>query len=201
LESESGKVEPKEGEVMAGCRALTDDEVVRVTQFLSNPRDRLLFILGLKTGFRISELLSLRVSDVFRDGVCHDRVKVLKRNVKGKVKSREVVLHPLVKEAVLLLIQSGIDLSGYLFVSRVGDGKKLSRQMAHKMLKQAYGKAGVEGAVATHSMRKSFASRVYKNLKFDLVATRDALGHSSVSTTTAYLDVNKDEIDEAVLAG
>lgn len=187
---------------MAGCRALTDLEVTQVTQFLDNPRDRLLFLLGLKTGFRISELLSLRVSDVYRNGVVVDRVRVLKRSMKGKVGSREVVLHPLVKDLVVeFVVKSGMRLDGFLFISRNGEDKALSRQAAHKMLKVAFEKAGLVGALATHSMRKSFAGKVYKNLKFDLIATKEALGHASLTSTLKYLEVCKDEIDDAVLAG
>lgn len=54
---------------MKGCRALTADEVVRVSQAFHGTyaeRDRALFILGIKTGFRISELLSLGVGDVWQ---------------------------------------------------------------------------------------------------------------------------------------
>ena len=49
---------------MAGCRPLTDAEVQVVEQTFVNARDRALFVLGVYTGFRISELLSLRRGDV-----------------------------------------------------------------------------------------------------------------------------------------
>jgi integrase len=53
---------------MKGCWALTDDEVARVSQAFRGThaaRDRALFLLGVKTGYRISELRSLRVGDVW----------------------------------------------------------------------------------------------------------------------------------------
>ena len=56
---------------MKGCRALTADEVARVSQAFrgtSAECDRALFILGIKTGFRISELCQLRVGDVWQHG-------------------------------------------------------------------------------------------------------------------------------------
>ena len=57
---------------MKGCRALTADEVARVSKVFRGTytgRDRALFILGIKTGFQISELLSLQVGDVCSMGV------------------------------------------------------------------------------------------------------------------------------------
>jgi Phage integrase family len=72
---------------MKGCRALTDDEVARVIQAFRGTyaaRDRALFVLGIKTGFRIAELLSLRMGDVWQHGQFLDRVAVLRRYMKGQ---------------------------------------------------------------------------------------------------------------------
>ena len=52
---------------MKGCRPLTDEEVDRISDGFSGryaKRDRALFLLGVKTGFRISEMLSLEIRDV-----------------------------------------------------------------------------------------------------------------------------------------
>lgn len=181
---------------MSGCRSLNNNEIQQVLAQLNNVRDKALFILGVKTGFRISELLSLKVNDVVQAGQILDRIKVAKSNTKGKNKSREVVLHPQAKEALALLDLTNPDTA--LFSKK--DGTSLSRHGAHKLLKIAYSKAGLTGALATHSMRKSFAKRVYSNLKHDLLATRDALGHSSITNTISYLETNQTAIDAAVLA-
>ncbi len=56
---------------MRGCRPLTNTEVEQVLGAFvgrSAPRDRALFVLGLKAGFRVSELLSLRVGDIAHAG-------------------------------------------------------------------------------------------------------------------------------------
>jgi integrase len=56
---------------MNGCRPLTDAEVELVRKTFAGryaARDRCLFILGIETGFRISELLSVRLGDVWRHG-------------------------------------------------------------------------------------------------------------------------------------
>ena len=54
---------------MAGCRPLSEYEIYQVLSVLKNKRNKLLFILGIRTGFRISELLSLTVKDVYKDGL------------------------------------------------------------------------------------------------------------------------------------
>lgn len=185
---------------MSGCRALSDSEVQAVLAQLEHPRDRALFILGLRTGFRISELLSLTINDVFDGTQIRDRVRILKANLKGKSQSREVVLHPQAREALAVIVRRRYHLPGEaLFQSRTGYGA-ISRVQAHRILKAAYAKANVTGRVATHTMRKTFAHKVYNALKHDLVATKDALGHSSILNTIKYLAPNQSAIDSAVLS-
>jgi integrase len=72
------------GVAMAGCRALTDREVELVSKSFGGRyalRDRALFLLGVHTGFRISELLSLRVRDVWAYGRIVDVLTVSCRSV------------------------------------------------------------------------------------------------------------------------
>jgi integrase len=71
---------------MKGCRLLTDDEVKRVRQSFHGryaKRNEALVVLGVACGFRISELLSLRVGDVLQHGRIVDRVTVARRFMKG----------------------------------------------------------------------------------------------------------------------
>ena len=66
---------------------------------------------------------------------------------------------------------------------------EMNRQTAHEMLKQAFTAAGLNGKLATHSLRKSFAQRVYEQ-SGDIYLVQELLGHRSVSTTQKYLGVN-----------
>ena len=185
---------------MSGCRSLTDTEIMKVLLYLNTSRDKALFIIGLRTGFRISELLSLTVKDVYDNGTIVDRIKVAKSNMKGKGKSREMILHPQAKDAIKELIQPNMNPNDPLFQSRNGTLKTLSRHGAHKTLKLAYKAAGLSGSLATHTMRKSFAKNVYKALSHDLIATGRALGHEDIRNTIKYLEVNQGAIDAAILA-
>lgn len=188
---------------MSGCRPLTEFETERVKAQLTNPRDLCLFIMGLYTGFRISELLSLRVCDVYANGHVLSQARAFGKG--GK--SRTVVLHPEVRAAIENLISTYSDASqgDPLFLSerRLWNGgpRALSRCMAHLIIKRACKDAEVFGHVATHTMRKTFAEKMYLALGKDLIATRDALGHSDIRATASYICVNQSAIDRAILGG
>ena len=66
---------------------------------------------------------------------------------------------------------------------------EMNRQTAHEMLKQAFTAAGLNGKLATYSLRKSFAQRVDEQ-SGDIYLVQELLGHRSVSTTQKYLGVN-----------
>ena len=75
---------------MKGCRPLTESEVPAVIDAITGRyrlRDRALMVLGLKTGLRISELLSLRLSSVWRQGRMLDRVHVEKSTSSSQFES------------------------------------------------------------------------------------------------------------------
>ena len=65
----------------------------------------------------------------------------------------------------------------------------MNRQTAHEMLKKAFEDAGLNGKLATHSLRKSFAQRLYEE-SGDIYLVQELLGHRNVSTTQKYLGVN-----------
>jgi site-specific recombinase XerD len=194
---------------MAGCRSLNDQEVAAVQAVLKTPRDRALFVLGLKSGLRIGSLLGLQVRDVFQGGKILPRVKVQRVLMKGKVKSFEIVLHPMAAAALLELVESlgaldpAADQTRPLFESRNGIAQPLSYFGARKILKDAYEAAGLvgqRGSLATHCMRKSFAKKVHAASGNDCNKVRLALGHSDMRNVTRYLEVTSSEVDAVVLA-
>jgi len=194
---------------MRGCRPLTDDEIARVThQFRGRhaQRDRAFFVLGLKTGLRCSELLGLRICDVWRGRIL-DRVEVRRQITKGRRAGFSLPLHPVAAAALREYIGTpdpNVSPSAPLFRSakktRSGTARPLDRSSAWRRLKSAFRSAGVEGHVATHSLRKSFCAKVYRALGNDLIATQQALHHRSISSTVRYLSFNAAEVEAAILA-
>jgi integrase/recombinase XerD len=88
---------------MRGCRPLTEPEVeAALTSFDGRhaARDRALFLLGVRSGFRIPEILSLRIRNVVQAGRAVERVHVARRHMKGQREGRTVLLHPAARAAL-----------------------------------------------------------------------------------------------------
>ena len=85
-----------------------------------------------------------------------------------------------------------------LFPSRNGKGKqRMTRRAAHNVLKNAFIAADLNGHLATHSLRKSFAQRLYEQTG-DIFTVQEMLGHKSIATTQKYLGVNYANVRNAL---
>ncbi|MYB02018.1 MAG: tyrosine-type recombinase/integrase [Acidimicrobiaceae bacterium] len=186
---------------MKGTRPLTLGEIRKVARTFEGRnelRDRSLFILGINTGGRISELLSLKIGDVFQNNKPVTDLQFSKHQVKGKENARTIPLNSDGRQAVRDLIRWHRNRYGRayrdraLFASQYPNGA-MSRRNAHDILKAAFLKAGLNGKLATHSMRKTFAQRLY-NATGDIFIIKELLGHKSVNTTQDYLGFNYDEV-------
>lgn len=181
---------------MIGCKPFTDKEVFDVLKILKTPRDKCLFYLGVKTGFRISELLSIRIQDLLEhDNTLKGSVTVLKSKMKGKIATRSVALNTETIEALYEYLSTLPEDQVYLFESSRG---RLSRYQASRIIKEAAYTLNLTGKIATHSMRKTFCSRVYSKSGKDLVKTQRAMGHTSPNSTVSYISFLDSEIDDLV---
>ena len=194
---------------MKGTRPLDNNEIRLVSACFDGifeARNRGLFMLGVSTGGRISELLSLQIEDVYQNGKSVTDLLFDKSIVKGGEVSRAVPVNSDGRRAIEDLIAwhreryPDTEKSRPLFPSRNGQGQqRMSRRTAHDLLKVAFEAAGLNGHLATHSLRKSFAQRLYDRTG-DIFAVQEMLGHKSVSTTQKYLGVNYTSVREAVEA-
>lgn len=190
-----------------GMRPLTNIEIEKVSESLKKSngmysiRNYGLFMLGVSVGGRISEMLSLTIGDVwdFKGDKPIDDFYFRKEIVKGKEKARRVPINADGRNAIGMLVgwqrthTGSIKPSDPLFLSRKRgvDGNKQSfqRKQAERILKQAFENVGLTGRLNTHTLRKSFATRVY-NVRRDIAAVQEALGHASIVTTRQYLGVD-----------
>ena len=115
-------------------------------------RDLLLFCMGINIGLRISDLLKLKIANVRNK--THVEIKEQKT---GKVKRFPIFGN----------LQSLIDdytknkpLSDYLFKSRNGVNKPITRVMAYMIINEACKKCGIQDNIGTHTLRKTFAEQV-----------------------------------------
>ena len=192
---------------MKGTRPLDNNEIRKVAECFDGTfgeRNRGLFMLGVSTGGRISELLSLRIGDVWQNKRAVSNLLFDKSIVKGDEISKAVPVNRDGRLAIDVLIAwhreqyRTAHKSRPLFPSRNGRGRqRMSRRTAHDVLKMAFEAAGLNGHLATHSLRKSFAQRLYERTG-DIFAVQEMLGHASVATTQKYLGVNYASVREAL---
>ena len=189
---------------MKGTRPLNEKEIQQISEAFTGRhevRDRCMFILGIKTGMRISELLSLNVGDVWEKSRPVEILNLRKQHVKGKKEARAIPLNQDAKNAIRKLKEwlstQVVDLTEDtpLFPSQKSD--RLTRFQAHRILKRAYDDASLTGKLATHSLRKTFGTRIYAATK-DIMVTKELLGHANVNTTQKYIGVGMDALRAAV---
>lgn len=149
-------------------------------------RDYLLFVMGINTGLRISDLLKLRIADV--RGRTHVEIKEQKT---GKVKRFPIMgaLQSLIEEYT-----KNKPLSDYLFKSRNGDNRPLTRVMAYMIINKACRACGIQDKVGTHTLRKTFGYHHYQNFH-DVAILQYLLNHSSPSITLRYIGITQDNVE------
>ena len=147
-------------------------------------RNQLIFVFGLNTGLRISDILALNVSDV--QGKTHVEIKEKKTN-----KYKKFPLNTKIR-GLLESYLVGREPAEPLFVGK--KHKRLHRSQVYRFLNEACRDLGVEYRVGTHTMRKTFGYFYYKQYN-DVVLLQRILNHSNPAVTLRYIGIAQDEID------
>lgn len=188
---------------MKGARNLSDEEVASLKEYFSNAdttlpenkhihRDKLFIWLGFYTGFRASELLQIKIKDVWNGKSVTDYISIKKSAVKGKTAGKSAPIYGECKTMIENYIINFCDGFEYLFQSSQG-GSLGYRQILRCVKKHLIG-AGFTGNLSTHCLRKTFANKMYKELDGCLVSLQTALSHKQIGSTVSYVSVNKDKI-------
>ncbi len=184
------KIEKKMPEI------LTTDEVNRL---LDQPkgstpkdiRDRAMLELLYATGIRVSELISLKLSDVnFQVGyiICRDARK--ERVVPFGTPAKRALTDYVKNARGLMLADQESDV---LFTNC--SGQPMSRQGFWKLVKYYARKAGITADITPHTLRHSFAAHLVEN-GADLRSVQEMLGHSDISTTQIYANMSQNKLRE-----
>lgn len=165
---------------------------------LSTPqgeRNRALLETLYGCGLRVSELINLKISDLFFDE------GFIKVTGKGN-KQRFVPIGNTTKKYINLyrreirthqdIHPSAIDT---IFLNR--RGKPLSRAMIFTIVKQLAEKAGIRKTISPHTFRHSFATHLLEN-GADLRAIQQMLGHESITTTEIYTHIDKSHLTQVI---
>ncbi|MCH6264166.1 tyrosine-type recombinase/integrase [Neobacillus citreus] len=151
-------------------------------------RDYLLFVFGINTGLKITEMLEIRVNDVLEND--HTAKNFYQYSHLDTMK--EVYLNQKVKKALLHFVQTNqLDPEDYLFKSNKTE-KPITRQQAYRIIHQAAEAIGIEGKIGTNSMRKTFGYHAYRR-GVAISLLQKHFNHSTPSETLKYLGISKEE--------
>lgn len=190
---------------MKGCPPLSPTEYRLALRNLRGRwrwRDRALLTLGVRTGMRISEALSLRLSQLHDGKTVRPRVYLERKDSKGKLTGSSIIIHPKAAAALMKWIESSLGPTkpdDWLFPSQRCKGQPIRPAAAWYVLHRAFLAAGVSGMAGTHVMRKTFCQNVHRALGGDLFRLAKAMRHTSPLTTLSYLSFRQEEIDRAIL--
>lgn len=160
-------------------------------------RNHCLFVLGINSGLRVSDLLSLSITDVIDEkGKVRDRISI-RESKTGK--NKDFPIGNSAKKAIMEYISSRSDYSRNeaLFVSRKGG--RLSRNQAWKILSDCATSIGMKDKIGTHTLRKTFGYHAYM-MGTDITRIQKLLNHSAPSITLAYIGITQDELDDVYLS-
>lgn len=164
--------------------------VTRQSKYRS--RDKVIFMLGLSLGCRVSAIDEINISDI-------DFSKKELRVIEKGEKLRRYRLHDKLVEQIKIWIKErealpGSDETEALFVSVYrGKCKRLTTEAIAKIVRKYSG--GVDQRVTPHELRRTFGTEFYEK-SHDIYATASALGHADISTTKRYAAQNKEKVDK-----
>ena len=173
---------------------LTVEEIQNIMDVidLSTPeghRNRAMVEVMYGCGLRVSELVTLRLSNLFFDD---GFIKVVGKGNKerlipiGKTAMKMVNLYINGKRKLLKIKKGEED---YVFLNR--RGAHLTREMVFMLVKKWVKAAGIDKTVSPHTFRHSFATHLIEG-GADLRAVQEMLGHESITTTEIYTHLDQD---------
>ncbi len=162
----------------------------------NGPRNRAILETLYGCGLRVSELVGLRISQIF------EKEEILMVTGKGDKQRLVPIGKPALKQIMIYLKQVRPDFpvkkqaEDILFLNQRGG--QLSRQMIFLLVKKYADKAGVHKKISPHTFRHSFATHLVQR-GADLRAVQELLGHASINTTEIYTHMTTDDLREALL--
>ncbi|ADC52311.1 integrase (plasmid) [Alkalihalophilus pseudofirmus OF4] len=152
-------------------------------------RDLLLFVLGINTGIRVSDLLKLKVGDVWDEGNPKEFLCILDdKNFERKA----YYLNTKVKIALNnYLFNLEYQLDDFLFRSKK-QNQPITRQQAYRIINNAAKEVGISGNIGTHTLRKTFGYHAYrKGIAISLL--KSIYNHTTPAETLRYIGIDKNE--------
>ena len=188
------------------------EDIERLSQHLIEQkryRDNMLFIVGINLGLRVSDLVTLRFSDLIDESFAFKSsfpiLEKKTRNTRKVKKNRYLTINEAIMDAVeLYLTHHPAKLDDYMFKSESNRGGNQNRPLAtysvERLLKKAASEIGLDCHVSTHTLRKTFGYHQMAmggNDPRRLLLLQKIFGHSSVAQTLDYIGITDEEIGDA----
>lgn len=160
-------------------------------------RDYTLFVLGINTSLRISDLLSLKWHDVYN----FDSKMFKKHLVITEKKTQKKNIIALNNHALDALETYSLHLSNlflpeyYIFLNGSNKNVPIKRNRAYNIMRQAAKENGIEGVICCHSLRKTFGYHAWKK-GVPSAIIMEIYNHSSMEVTKRYLSIDQDDKDD-----
>lgn len=174
------------------------DDIERIKDFLKrkNERDYVLFLFGIYTGLRVSDIIPIKVKQIMKD-----KIEIREKKT-GKI--RRFPINQQLRNALNQYIENKqLKEYDFLFPSRnkkKDNGVKIcyiSRVQVYRILKEAGNKFGIKN-IGTHSMRKTFGYHHYKK-NGNVAILQRIFNHSTPEITLRYIGYSQDELDQSIL--
>jgi len=160
------------------------------------PRDLLLFTMGVNSGMRVQDLLSLRVEDV-KDKKVGERISVREKKT-GK--ENVIVINKEIADCFKVYLKEiEPEDEHFVFRSRKGANYPISTYRVTGLVKSWAAAMNIKGNHGAHTLRKTFCyiQRVHFGVPWEVLSKR--LNHSSPSITRRYLGIQAEEVEEILM--
>ena len=190
---ESPKLEKKLPEV------LTETEITKLIESYNlndnfGQRNRTIIEVLYGTGIRVSELINLKLSNIFFN---ENIMKITGKGNKerfvpiGNIASSEIKVYLKIRNKNII----DSKFSDIVFLNRYGRG--LTRSMIFKIISDSYKRVGLDKKISPHTLRHSFATHLLKN-GADLRTIQLILGHESITTTEIYTHLDTNHLEDVL---
>lgn len=150
-------------------------------------RNYILFLLGINTGLRISDILILRKEDLLNT---HVNIRETKTKKQKRIRIPPSIRKELIEYAKRLNDRD------FVIKSRQGVNRSIDRSVAYRILREAAEQVNLK-EIGTHTLRKTFGYHFYQLTK-DVAMLQEMFNHSSPQITLRYIGINQDSMDKAM---
>ncbi|KFN03492.1 site-specific integrase [Bacillus clarus] len=165
------------------------EQIQQIKEYLKEKSDRnyILFVMGINTGLRISDILKLKVGELKGSHISMREMKTGKQE--------RIQITATLKRELRWFNEDRED-DKYLLQSRQGKNRPIGRSMAYKILSGAVAEFGLD-EIGTHTLRKTYGYHMYMQTK-NVALLMEIFNHSSEKATLRYIGVNQDAMDRAM---